>query len=89
MRIPNATIADIEDAVIIRYVNVHECAQWNEHRKPGELRMFTGWAWFAKTGNEHQMGLKTWSACARDAYYRQVKHIDTPAMRRRQLRAVA
>jgi hypothetical protein len=90
MWIANSIVAEVEDVVTIRYITLAECALWNEHRKPGELRLFTGWSWTARGIGEHQQGLKTYSAAVRDAYYRVVKQGVTPAMRRRRhLRAVA
>jgi hypothetical protein len=87
--ISNSIVSEVEEVVTIRYVTAQDCAQWNEHRRPGELRLFSGWSWTARQGREHQQGLKTYSSAVRDAYYRLVVKTDTPTIRRRQLRAVA
>jgi hypothetical protein len=84
MWIPNEYIEQVEDLVTIDYLDHARCALWNEHRRPGEMRLFTGWCWTAKTGNEHQQGLKTYSACVRDAYYSFVLRTNSPRIRRLQ-----
>jgi hypothetical protein len=88
MWIQRDLVAQVEAVVTIRYVNVHDCALWNEHRREGEMRLFTGWSWTARHGNEHQQGLKTHSAAVRDAYYRMVLKAELPT-KRRHLRVAA
>jgi hypothetical protein len=74
MWFPDSIITEVDEVAHIRYINENETRQWNEHRRKGELRLFTGWAWVARHGNKQQQGLKTKSAAYRDAYYALVKH---------------
>ena len=89
MWIPDSLIAEVDALVTFRYIGAEDCRLWNEHRKAGEMRLFTGWAWHARHGTEHQQGLKTHSAAIRDAYYRLVLRAETPLERRRKLRVAA
>jgi hypothetical protein len=74
-------VSDVEDVAVIRYVGWEEVANWNEHRRKGEVRLFTGWAWFSRKDGRHQQGLKTISAAYRDAYYVLVSGQATPRLR--------
>ena len=71
---------DVDEVVIIRYVGRAECKRWNEHRRDGEMRLFTGWSWFARYTNSHQQGLKSKSACYRDAYYQLILRAEPPRL---------
>lgn len=53
--------------------------------------MLSGWMWTAKEGGAHQQGMKTFSACLRDAYYVLIVQGAVPSIapRRAKLRAVA
>jgi hypothetical protein len=81
MWIATGIIAEVDDVAIIRYVNQDETRRWNEHRRKGEMRLFTGWQWLSRQGNRQQQGLKTKSAAYRDAYYTLVRHKAAPRLR--------
>lgn len=69
MWIPNNIIADVDAVARVYYIGKLEAKRWNEHRGEDELRLFTGWCWTEKSGQRFQQGLKTMSACYRDAWY--------------------
>jgi hypothetical protein len=77
----DSIIAEVDEVAVIRYLNQDDTRLWNEHRRKGEIRLFTGWQWIAKQGNRQQQGLKTKSAAYRDAYYALVKHQAAPRLR--------
>jgi hypothetical protein len=89
MWLPNDLIAEIDKVARFHYVSKLDCKVWNEHRREGELRLLTGWCWQAKHGGKFQLGLKTRTACYRDAYYALVARTDTPSLSRPRLRVVA
>ena len=49
MWLPNDIIADVDRVARIYYVAVADTKLWNEHRREGELRLLTGWAWSTST----------------------------------------
>lgn len=79
----DSILVEVDEVAIIRYVGVEECQRWNEHRRKGEMRLFTGWSWFSRKSNAHQQGMKTKSACYRDAYYALVIKAETPKLSKR------
>ena len=88
MWLPNDVVSAVEQVARFHYVNVNDTKRWNDHRKEGELRMLTGWAWTAKDGAEHRQGFKTMTVAYRDAYYSLIAHRQVPSLRPR-LRVVA
>ena len=89
MWIPNNIVAEVDRAARIHYVDRAMCVRWNEHRKPDELRLLTGWAWTAKDGRSFRQGFKTTTVAYRDAYYSLVRHEEAPPIARPRLRVVA
>jgi hypothetical protein len=82
MWLPNDVIDAVDRVARIHYVDRRFCNSWNEHRKEGELRLLTGWAWTSKTDRHaHRQGFKTMTVCYRDAYYSLVRKEIAPAMR--------
>ena len=69
MWLPNDVVNSVNDVARIHYLNKDMCAAWNKQRHADELRLLTGWVWQSKINGRYQMGLKTYSACVRDAYY--------------------
>jgi hypothetical protein len=69
MWIPDKIVELVDAQAVVRYVGRDEANLWNRHRRPGELSLFCGWSWFARTGSRNQRGLKSQSAAYRDAYY--------------------
>jgi hypothetical protein len=88
MWLPDDVIAAVDRYVRIHYVNVHDCKQWNEHRRDGELRLLTGWTWTAKNGASYRQGFKTRTVCYRDAWYAMVRKSEAPPIARPRLRVV-
>lgn len=86
MWLPNDIIRAVDDVARLSYVNVHHCKTWNAHRREGELRLLTGWAWTARNGSDHRQGFKTITACYRDCYYYLVQHQAAPSTSLRRLR---
>lgn len=76
-----AIIEQTDRVARFRYIGRAECAQWNEHRRDGELRLLSGWEWLEKGGEgRHQQGLKTLTAAYRDAYYVLVRKETLPRL---------
>ena len=88
MWLPDPIITEVNEVARIHYVAKLDCKVWNEHRKPNELRLLTGWCWQAKHGGKFQLGLKTKTACYRDAYYALVAGTAAPSLSRPRLRVV-
>ena len=82
-------VAAVDRAARLLFVAKLDCKVWNEHRKPNELRLLTGWCWQARHGGKFQLGLKTKTAGYRDAYYALVAGTATPSLSRPRLRVVA
>lgn len=80
MWLPNDIVREVDKVARIRYINKHECENWNAHRKPGELRLLTGWEWIAKDGSAHCQGFKTQTVCYRNAYYALIRKEDAPSL---------
>jgi len=76
------TIKQVDRVAQIYYMNSKQCAVWNRHRKEGELRLLTGWCWRERRGANLQQGLKTQTACYRDAWYALVVKQMLPATSR-------
>lgn len=89
MWLPKDVCEAVEAKARFYYVGVNDTQRWNEHRRDGELRMLTGWAWAAKVGNEHRQGFKTMTVAYRDAYYSLVRREEAPLPTRPRLRVVA
>jgi len=83
MYFPNEVTSAIEEVARFYYVDKAHTRRWNENRRDTELRLLTGWAWFAKDGSTHRAGFKTISAAYRDAHYVLLEHRDAPVERRR------
>jgi hypothetical protein len=88
MWLKNDVLADVDRVCRIHYVNVLDCKQWNEHRRENEIRLMTGWCWIARNGSAYRHGFKTYSICARDAYYALVQKTEAPIAGRPRLRVV-
>jgi hypothetical protein len=67
--LPNDIVEQVEAVARIHYVDVFATKLWNEHRRDGELRLLTGWAWVERNGRLHRQGFKTRTVAYRDAYY--------------------
>ena len=80
MWLPNNIIRDIDTVARFRYINKAECEAWNANRRPGELRLLTGWEWIAKNGSAHCQGLKTITVAYRNAYYALIRNEDAPGL---------
>ena len=80
MWIVNEIVEKVNDVATVHYVDMQACKAWNEHKRPGEIRLLTGWVWTAKHGNLYQQGLKTKSQCYRDAYYRLILRTNAPTL---------
>lgn len=80
MWIADQTVKEIDKVARFRYISKMECELWNAQRKPGELRLLTGWEWIARDGSGHQQGLKTRTAAYRDAYYILIKRESAPGL---------
>jgi hypothetical protein len=90
MWLPKDIIEAVDHVARLHYVNVNDTKRWNEHRREGELRLLTGWAWTAREGSGHRQGFKTITIAYRDAYYSLVKNRAAPSLSRRpKLRVVA
>lgn len=89
MWLPKDVIEQVESRARFHYVGVADTHRWNEHRREGELRLLTGWAWTAKDGSAHRQGFKTMTVAYRDAYYSLIKHVEAPSLSRPRLRVVA
>lgn len=89
MWLPNAVIEDVNKVARIHYVDVAIAKRWNEHRRPGELRLLTGWCWTAKDGRSFQQGFKTRTFAYRDAWYHLVQRTSVPSLVQRRLRLVS
>lgn len=66
---PIEIMSAVDDVADVRYIGRDEVIRWNTHRREGELRLLCGYAWFARKGNDHRQGFKSYSAAVRDAYY--------------------
>jgi hypothetical protein len=90
MWLPKDVVNTVERAAHFHYVSSSDCQRWNGHRREGELRLLTGWAWTAKDGSNQRQGFKTLTVAIRDCYYDLIRHQGAPAFdRRRGLRVVA
>ncbi len=90
MWLPNDIIADVDRVARIYYVAVADTKLWNEHRREGELRLLTGWAWSARNDpRAFRQGFKTPTVAYRDAWYSLVEHREAPSIARPRLRVVA
>jgi hypothetical protein len=89
MWLPDDVVAAVDRVARIHYVAKADTKLWNEHRRPGELRLLTGWCWTAKSGTAHRQGFKTKTVCLRDAWYVLVQHTEAPSVTRPRLRVVA
>ena len=83
---------EIEDVARVFYVDMGMCARWNEHRREGEPRLMTGWAWEARAPHRghggHRLGIKTITACYIDAWYALVAKAEPPRVSRPRLKVV-
>jgi hypothetical protein len=88
----NDTLSRIEEVVVIGYLDVDLVRRWNANQRGQDnLRATTGWYWQSRTDrHQQQQGFKTYSAAARDAYYKLVQHADVLQLGRRvRLKVVA
>jgi hypothetical protein len=89
MWLPTVIVEDVQKVARISYIDVAHCKIWNEHRRPGELRLLTGWAWTAKDGSDARQGFKCMTIAYRDAWYTLVQQASIPAfIHRPRLRVV-
>lgn len=90
MWISNDIVSEVSRVATIFYVDKRQTKTWNDNRRDNELRMFTGWAWIARGGEETRQGMKTQSVAIRDAYYALIAKTVVPnaARRRAKLRLV-
>jgi len=89
MWLPRDIVAEVERVARVFYVNVADTKLWNDHRRPGELRMLTGWGWSARNGSASRQGFKTITVAYVDAHYALVQRSEAPVMQRRRLSMVA
>jgi hypothetical protein len=77
---------EIEAVARVFYVDWKTCVRWNEHRRPGEPRLMSGWAWEARAPHKgHRLGIKTMTACYIDAWYALVARTEPPRVTRPRL----
>ena len=88
MWIPQAITSQVDDVADIFYEGGDQCRKWNARRLPDEVRMFSGWCWRSKDATYYRQGLKTLSACYRDAFYTLVSDKPVPLETRKRLRVV-
>jgi hypothetical protein len=88
MWLPSDVVRAVEEVARFHYVAVADTRRWNEHKREGELRLLTGWAWTAKNGTAQRQGFKTITVAYRDAWYSLVQHRDAPRLRRTVLKVV-
>lgn len=89
MWLPSDVVRAVEEVARFYYVSVVDTHRWNEHRREGELRLLTGWAWTSKDGSSHRQGFKTMTVAYRDAWYSLIQHREAPlSIRRGRLRVV-
>lgn len=89
MWLPTSIIEDVKKVARVHYVGMSDCETWNKHRREGELRLLTGWAWTARNGREFRQGFKTITVAYRDAWYELVDKSEAPSISRARLRVVA
>lgn len=83
MWISNDIVAQVTKVATIYYVDATQTKTWNSNRRDDELRMFTGWTWVARNGEETRQGMKTYSVAIRDAYYALIAKTEVPHATRR------
>lgn len=88
MWIKAETVEAVSAVARVWYVDWQTATRWNEHRRPGELRLMTGWVWTAKDGSDERGGIKTQTAAIIEAYYRLVLKAAPPRATRPRLRVV-
>jgi hypothetical protein len=89
MWLPNDIVAAVNEVARVSYVDARHTKHWNAHRREGELRLLTGWCWTSKSGDRVGLGLKTMTACYRDAWYELVARSEAPSIARPRLRVIA
>lgn len=89
MWLPNDIIASVDRVARIEYVDANTCLSWNRHRRDGELRLLTGWAWTERGSSHQRQGFKTMTVAYRDAYYALVRKSASPSLTRARLRVVS
>jgi hypothetical protein len=80
MWLPADIMASVEKVARISYIPVAHTMRWNEHRRPGELRLLTGWQWSARDHSDFRQGFKTMSAAYRDCWYYLVQGTAAPSL---------
>lgn len=90
MWLPSDIIRAVDARARIHYIDARMTASWNAHRRQGELRLLTGWAWVSREGGAYRLGFKTQTVCYRDAYYALIAKSNAPGLSvRPRLRVVA
>lgn len=88
MWLPDSVVADVNRVARVHYIGQDDCARWNEHRDPGELRLLTGWCWSARDRRAFRQGFKSMTVAYRDAWYQLVRQADAPSIIQTRLRVV-
>ena len=89
MWLPSHAINAVDQVAHITYVSRRQTELWNKHRRDGELRLLTGWAWTARNGRSYRQGFKTMTVAYRDAYYSLIQHSAAPMNLRPRLKVAA
>lgn len=89
MWLPANIVSEVEEKARVSYIPVAHTQLWNEHRRPGELRLLTGWAWVARNGSDYRQGFKTMSAAYRDCWYYLVQQTSAPSLTVKRTRTAA
>jgi hypothetical protein len=90
MWLTSLVVAETDKVANFLYVDREHARQWNEHRHADEMRLMTGWCWFAKKTGQHRHGFKSKTVAYIDAHHELIQRQAAPAPKKRvRLRLVA